>query len=157
MPIVGAKAYRFILRWGVAFVGICCGWLFDLIVLLCLNDTASHGLRDAGVLTLYFVAAWLLFGLPLAVWGPRLCSTGRIVLACIICGWLGTLIPVAILGGGLKAGFMAVLPFGRYFKVWLISFPPATISMLAYALIVRAIPRASTVRRETDGSPLYIG
>ena len=143
MPLVGAKAYRFILRWGVAFVGICCGWFFDLLVLLCLSDTASHGLRDAEVLTVYFVAAWLLFGLPLAMWGPRLSSAGRIVLACIICGWIGTLIPATILGGGLRAVLVVFLPIGRYFKVWLISYPPAAISILAYALIVRAVPRAT--------------
>jgi len=139
---VGAKAQRFILRWAVAFVGVCCGWLFDLIALLNLSDTASLGLRDAEAITVYFVAAWLLFGFPLAVWGPRLSSAARIVLGCIICGWLGALIPALILGVGLKTVLMVFLPVGSYFKVWLISFPPAAISMLAYTLIVRASPLA---------------
>ena len=77
---MGAKAHGFALRWAAAFSGVCCGWLFELLALLCLSDTTSHGLRDAEAITVYFIAAWLLFGLPLAVLGPQLSSGGRIVL-----------------------------------------------------------------------------
>jgi hypothetical protein len=145
---MGAGAHRFLLRWAAAFVGICCGWLFELMALLCLSHKAVYALIDAERISLYFVAAWLLFGFPLAVWGPRLSSAGRIVLGCFMCGWLSALIPALILGIGSNLGVgleilhMIFLPVGRYFRVWLLSFPPAAISILVYALVVRGIARA---------------
>ena len=136
-PSVQAIQRQFLLRWSAALLGIFCGWLFELVVFLPFSDTLSRGFDAAEFISLYFAAAWLLFGLPLAVWGPRLSSAGRIALACIVCGFIGALIPGVLLRSESTQFLRLLLPLPRNYRLWLISFMPAAISMLVYALIVR--------------------
>jgi hypothetical protein len=139
---------RFVLRWGAAFIGVCCGWVFDLVLILCFSN---ESVGSSAVTGFYFFAAWILAGLPLAVWGPRFSSPARILVGCAICGWIGVLmVALTIAHDGFlrRLGLLGVL---RLLLIpwigWWLSFPAAAISMLVYILIVRVLPAASAAAK----------
>jgi hypothetical protein len=120
-------------RWGAALIAIGCGWLLNFIVYL---NTAHAFPPDPMIWAfrtgVFCLGAWVLVGLPLAIWDPDVCSTRRrMLLATVLCGLTGFLMMLLFFGTFPPVSVFSI--FGG------LAFITAAVSMLAYAALTRLL------------------
>ncbi len=125
-----------LIRWGAALFATLTGWIFGFASFLILEFSVSRapgplapGLRGYGIASgLFCLGAWVVVGLPLAVWNPDLSSGKRPLTATLLCGVIGCTMVVL---------FFRSFSFISIFL--LLAFITATISMLTYISLIRRL------------------
>ena len=125
------REFPILIRWGVALIAVRLGWLFGIasyvvglaFYLLLVPSGSFFGLGRYGIVSgLFCLAAWIIVGLPLAIWDPKFSSRTRVLTATIMSGGIGLLMMVVVLR-----------PARLTFNVFpLLAFLTAAFSMLTY-------------------------
>lgn len=124
---------RVLIRWATALVALACGWMFGFVVYIMIAAASPADMQAWAAWTAMFcLAAWFLIGLPLAIQGPDLSSTGRIAIATLLCGLAGALM--------ICCFFRTMAALFSFFS--LLAFLTAAASMLVYAALLRSLQRS---------------